>query len=352
MFCRLITRAALAVFLLAVRAGSEPGATGKPAETPPAWKLRLTLKAGECALALSADGKALVTCGDAIKLWDTTSGKELATFSAPRTFSCFLGFAADGKALVAREDAPHPLAVALSDKPELTILDLATGKPEGTLKFPEPFAFLLLSPNGKTFATQSATRQIKIWDRKANLLSALLSPEGLMHVVYSPDGRSLAAGTAVTNVTGEIKVWDVGSGDVLMAVRDTAAVNTLAFSPDGKTLATAGTHTNSVSLWDVASGKHKGELKPTPRGQFFAVLFSPDGKTLAANWRALGSGHTPAGITLWSLPANKEPVVLKGHTEIVTALAFSADSRTLASADSTGTVLVWELVVTSPPASR
>ncbi len=112
------------------------------------------------------------------------------------------------------------------------------------------------------------------------------------------------------------------------------AVRALAFSPDGKTLASGGAGT-TVRLWDAATGKSTGNLEGHT-DKICAVAFSPDGKTLA-------SGSDDKTVRLWDLGTGKMTAVLQGHTARIWALAFSPDGKTVASGGSDGTVRVWDV---------
>src|SRR5262249_3144499 len=102
-------------------------------------------------------------------------------------------------------------------------------------------------------------------------------------------------------------------------------VESVAFSPDGKTLAAA-SHDMTVKVWDVATAK-----RSTLQGHthaVYSVAFSPDSKTLAS-----ASGDKT--VKLWDLATKKERATLKGHTESVMSVAFSPDGKILASASKT-----------------
>ena len=102
--------------------------------------------------------------------------------------------------------------------------------------------------------------------------------EEVYSVAFSPDGKTLASGDADSTV----RLWDVAAHQPIAAplTGHTDAVDSVAFSPDGKTLA-SGSIDGTVRLWDVATGRQIGTLPTGHTGLVSSVAFSPDGKTLA-----------------------------------------------------------------------
>lgn len=111
-------------------------------------------------------------------------------------------------------------------------------------------------------------------------------------------------------------------------------VRALAFSTDGKTLATGSNDTTTL-LWEVQAGRVKASLTDQG-GSVLALAFSPDGQTLAV-------GSADHNVRLWNLASSRMLVVLSGHTDRVTSLAFSPDGQTLGSGSYDGTVRFWDL---------
>ncbi len=150
--------------------------------------------------------------------------------------------------------------------------------------------------------------------------------------MFAPDGKILVAGDEMS-----VRFWDVISGALLRTFAVPA--RRVALTQDGKTL--AGACESELSIWDVASGKEQARM--TQRGRTFTIAFSPDGKTLA-------SGSWQTGVKLWDVPGGMERAA-PAHKWPVHALAFSPDGSLLAIAmrnrwaanPDEGEVKLWEL---------
>ena len=174
-------------------------------------------------------------------------------------------------------------------------------------------------------------------DDRASSAGTPRSP--VLAVAYSPDGRTLAT----AGEDSAIVVRDPSTGSVRMRLEGHSdAVTCLAFSPDGSTLASGG-YDKTVRFWDAATGRPSATLEGHTQW-IFALAFSPDGKSLAS----AGSDRT---IRLWDVASARTKATLNGPTSAVRALAFSPDGKQLASAGADRVATLWDLATLAPSAT-
>ena len=155
-------------------------------------------------------------------------------------------------------------------------------------------------------------------------------------VAFSPDGKTLATASRDKS----IKLQNISTGKIIsIFTGHQGGVWSVAFSPDGKTLATA-SEDKTIKLWNISTGK----LISTFTGHqdfVISVAFSPDGKTLA-------TASLDETIKLWNISTGKLISTFTGHQDFVWSVAFSPNGKTLATASRDNTIKLWDISTGKP----
>jgi len=207
---------------------------------------------------------------------------------------------------------------------------------------------LAFSPDGKTLATGSVSGRprihgIKLWDvQSKSLLRALAvtgaHPDGyLLSVAFSAEGKLIAGGGA----DGSITLWNAQTGAMLRSTTVNYMVGVVAFSPNGRYLATTGAlYSGGIQIWDIKTGAPVRKLAP-PTGGVSSVVFSADGKLMACVRWSPPLNSPKYHVSLWNAQ-NWQLLKTLNLDGDYYAAAFMPDKNTLAIGGSASTLL-WNI---------
>ncbi|MCI0681615.1 MAG: sigma-70 family RNA polymerase sigma factor [Gemmataceae bacterium] len=273
-------------------------------------------------------------------------GTEVRVLEGPNLRAWSIAFSPDGKMVACGFGGYVP------SRGELTVWDAATGKSLYSVETSKSVRSVAFSPDSKKLATAEHDSAARVRDAATGEVLLMLKghKSGLDAVSFAADGKTVA--TASWDRT--IKIWDAATGDDLRTLFGHAGqLFTSASHPLDPNLVASGCSHSQVRVWRADTGAMK-VLLSGHRSTIHGVAFSPDGKTLAtASWDKT--------VKLWKLETGELSATLYGHKEKVLGLAFSADGRMLVSgggkwsdseidpmAPQPGEVIVWDLTTHQP----
>ncbi|HRW08893.1 MAG TPA: WD40 repeat domain-containing protein, partial [Caldilineaceae bacterium] len=349
------------------------------------------------ALCFSPDGRTLVSVsGDqSIRLWDMSTPDKLVSSQPLQTFQGYrrgiraVSFSPDGQTLAsggtdgvirlwdAKGDGTEPrhaltghqiLVTALGFSPDghtLASADLRRFVYLWDLARPETIVgqlfecittvyALCFNPNGHSLAIGITDHTIDIWDLATKQVSYTLTGhnETITALAFSPDGKILASSDAdptilLWNISAastlskvEGLTTSVASGQIIRHFQEPGRVWSVAFSPDGQTLASGG-DAGVIYLWDIASESDQPRQRLAGHSAgISSIAFRPASQ---GHPQLLVSGSIDRSLRLWDIASGKTIHTLTGHTERVWSVCFSPDGQMVASGSDDGAVKFWDV---------
>jgi eukaryotic-like serine/threonine-protein kinase len=278
----------------------------------------------------SADGRLFAAVSKEVLVWGSNDRRGYQRLQA------------DEKEIRTAAFSESGVAATVGDKNQVKFWNAVNGEPLTSM--PETHSTicsLAMTRDGKRVAVGDVDGGITIWDTEntRELAHWLWDVKYVKKLAFSPDGAVLVSGTRSTDNRDNIAFWNPATGELLKTLpghpvilrtlrqevhhyleKQRGEITALAFSPDGKTLATGAEW--RVRLWDLASGEMIRELAEHGGHITGGIAFSPDGKLLA-------SGGSDNVVKLWEVGTGK---LLETLTEsgLITGVAFSPDGRLLA----------------------
>jgi WD40 repeat protein len=270
---------------------------------------------GQQMAAVSHDGTA--------RVWDVASGHERLVRRGHEGPVFYLAYSPDGGLL----------ATAGMER-SIRLWDAVTGQPKRVLPGVDhpPVLGVQFSPDGGRLIVKT-TQQILIWDLAGERWITSVGTGWTLKLVQDPGGQYLV----IARGNGGLLICDAHTGQAIRDVPFGVQTSELAFSPDGRWLAAAGSG-QTITLWETRGWTRLRTLQGS-EADLGPVAFHPDGRWLA-------SGTSDGSVVLWDPATGRIVQTLKGNVGEVVDLGFSPDGRWLASASGIrdrGEVIVWDL---------
>ena len=298
---------------------------------------------GVSAVTFNSDGS-LIAAGardGTIKVWNVANGNVVQEFPGHQLPVDFLAYDPDGNWLISASGGDRQ-----TERPaEIRIWDASDGKLFGEVSdLPNHVPAISLSTDGRYLVYCSpqnsvSSTEIRFWDLAEQKVVQKLPADSaaIFHLAFSRDGRRLAS-TGLTHTSGEfpceVRIWDVSTGEhVFAAMNQPARIFSSAFSHDGQLIATG--IANTIKLWNINTGEHVTTFVGHTDNVLHVDFVSQD---------ILASSGADGVIKLWNIDARDERRTFRGHDSLIFDMAIREHQNRIASSGADG-VKVWDVSV-------
>ncbi len=284
-------------------------------------------------LEYAPDGRTFVTAGQdrTARIWDVDTGQQRLVLGGHDDEVDYARFDPSGTRVVTAGDDATVRIWSAADGRLLTVLD----------RLPSPTVNAQFTPDGRDVIAAARDGTIVRWDAATGRRRATFRQghpgiaEWVETIAISPNGTILAC----TGKNGVILLLDLSEGGLAAVSKPMASMNTnglcVAFAPDGCSLAATGTSNVHAFLYDTATGKTQVALEGPTLARNFTLAFAPDGRTLAV-------GDDLGAVRIWDVAKHSCLVSLLGHTDRIWCVAFAPDGRSLATVSRDGSIRTWD----------
>ena len=287
-------------------------------------------------VAFSPDGKTLVSGAEDrknVRLWDTTTGKELRSFDGDPAPILTVAFSPDGKQILSGGQSNI-----------VRLWDVKSGKEarlfEGHSTHANKINAVGFMPGGKSIYSASGSHgggdmTIRLWSIASGgeFRSLKGHTQAINTAVISKDGKTILSGCGAKLGERTVRLWDVTSGKETRRFEHKDIINAVAISPDGKRGFSASD--NTIRVLDLDKEKEVGTLAGHV-GPVLCLAISTDGRRLL-------SGGDDKTVKLWDVPKGEVIETLAGHEGPVRCVTFAADGKRAASGGDDKTIRLWSL---------
>ena len=312
-----------------------------PASSPPPelWRsadkgflLKRQTRSTITSLAITPDGKTLISAGNQLEVWDLTARKLIRSLQGHKNFINNVALSRDGEILASGDESGS-----------IIVWNWKTGQILKTLAHDGGVKRLIFSLDGNTLYSGSGGFTIKRWQwQTGKLLHTLNTSIPVHHMIISPDEKTIIF---AFTFAGSVEIVSLSNWEQVewlnVGMKNTSSI---ALTPNGRILAFGGDGSKGIQLWDMLKGK---PFKKLPikllrghQGSPYAMTFSPDAKALFVTGD--GDAGTNYAVTVWNA-CTGERIHRFGSQLRGASIAISADGKTIVTGGARGDILMWQL---------